>query len=91
VADSSDSELWDNVDTSKLRAVFLTMTEVQSNLNVLEELKRVKHKTFKVYAYCKYDDVKEKYLKNGADFVFDYKTHLGKAYVEQALMQAQFE
>lgn len=84
-ADSTDSELWDNVNTSKLKAIFLTMSDVHTNLNILECLNRIKNKSFHVYALCHYPDQKDLYLSKGVDFVFDFKNYLGKDYVEQAL------
>jgi glutathione-regulated potassium-efflux system ancillary protein KefC len=83
--DSTDSVLWDNVDTSSLKAVFLTMSDVDSNVNILEEISRLKNRNFKVHAICHYEDQKELYLSEGADFVFDFKNYIGKDYVEQAL------
>lgn len=84
-ADSTDSELWDNVDSSKIKVIFLTMSDVQTNLNILECLNRINQKTFEVYALCHYPDQKELYQNKGVDFVFDYKNYLGKDYVEHAL------
>lgn len=84
-ADSTDSELWDNIDTSKIKVVFLTMSDVQTNLNILACLNRVNHRTFEVYAVCHYPNQKELYLARGVDFVFDYKNYLGRNYVEHAL------
>lgn len=84
-ADSTDSELWDNVDTSNIKAVFLTMSDVQTNLNILESMKRIDNKSFSVFALSHYPYQKKLYLSKGVDFVFDFKNYLGKDYVEQAL------
>jgi predicted Kef-type K+ transport protein len=86
-ADATDSELWDNVDTSKVQAVFLTLSDEEANLNVLQEINRIRKRRFKVFGYCLFSDKVEKYREEGFDFVFDYKTYLGRAYVEKALME----
>lgn len=86
-ADSTDSELWDKVDTSMLKAVFLTMSEEETNLNILKAINRINNKSFKIFTICHYPDQKVKYLNEGAHFVFDYKNYLGKDYVEQSLNQ----
>jgi glutathione-regulated potassium-efflux system ancillary protein KefC len=83
-ADSTDSELWDKVDSSKLKAVFLTMSEEETNLNILKAINRINNKSFKIFTICHYPDQKVKYLNEGAHFVFDYKNYLGKDYVEQS-------
>lgn len=84
-ADSTDSELWDNVDTSNIEAIFLTMKDVSSNTNVLKQLQKIPNKTFKIFTICHYEDHKEQYLDLGVDFVFDYQVYLGKDFVEQAM------
>ncbi|RPA66971.1 potassium transporter Kef [Cyclobacteriaceae bacterium YHN15] len=86
-ADSTDSELWDKVDSSKLKAVFLTMSEEETNLNILKAINRINNRSFKIFTICHYPDQKVKYLNEGAHFVFDYKNYLGKDYVEQSLNQ----
>lgn len=86
-ADTTDSELWDNVDTTKVKAIFLTLSDEEANRNVMQEIKRIKNRHFKVFTFCKFPDQVEKYMEEGFDFVFDYKNYLGKAYVEKALLQ----
>lgn len=86
-ADSTDSELWDKVDSSNLKAVFLTLSDEESNLNILKAINRINKKSFKTFTICHYPDQKLKYTNEGSHFVFDYKNYLGKDYVEQALKQ----
>ena len=82
-ADTTDSELWDNVKTDKLRIVYLTMSDVATNLNILESIHRLTNRDFKICAICHYPDQKEKYLANGVDFVYEFKNYIGQDYVEQ--------
>ncbi len=84
-ADTTDSELWDNVDTSKLAAIFLTMSDPQTNNNTLEQIQKIKNRSFKLFTICHFEDHKQKYLDEGVDFVFDYKNYLGKDFVNEAL------
>lgn len=84
-ADTTDSELWDNVDCQQIKAVFLTMTDFASNANTLKEMNRSKHKGFKVFAISHFPDETLKYQKMGAEYVFEYKEYLGKDFVENAL------
>jgi predicted Kef-type K+ transport protein len=83
--DATDSELWDNADTSNLQAVFLTMTDFYSNLHTLQAIQRLEKRTFKIHVISHYPDQTEKYLNHGVDYVFDYKSNLGKDYVINAL------
>jgi glutathione-regulated potassium-efflux system ancillary protein KefC len=84
-ADSTDSEFWDNIDTSGLKMVYLTMSDVQTNLNILECISKIKVRNFKVCAICHYPDEKEKYEDHGADFVYQFKNYIGQDYVEQSM------
>lgn len=84
-ADTTDSELWDNLDTSKIKAVFLTMGDFASNINTMERIERLKHKKFKTYAICHYPDQIEKFKSFNVDYVFDYKENLGKDFVENVM------
>lgn len=84
-ADTTDSELWDHVDTSKVKGIFLTLSDEEANLNVMHEINRIKNRQFKVFTFCKYPEQIERYRDEGVDFVFDYKNYLGRAYIEKAL------
>ncbi|MCH8553708.1 MAG: cation:proton antiporter [Schleiferiaceae bacterium] len=87
--DPTDCTLWDAVDAKSLDAIFLTMSDVSTNLNILSALQSVQNRSFNVYALCHYPDQKAIYLQNGVDFVFDFKSYLGKNFVEHALENRQ--
>jgi len=84
-ADTTDSEFWDNINTSGLKMVYLTMSDVQTNLNILECINRLENRDFKVCSICHYPDERAKYEKHGADFVYQFKNYIGQDYVEQAM------
>lgn len=88
-ADTTDSELWDNVDLSKIKAIFISMSDFASSINSLEEIKKIENRKFKVFALCHYPDQNKKYEKYGVDYVFDYKENLGVDFIENALDKHQ--
>jgi len=84
-ADVTDSELWDNVDTKKIRFVFLTTSNFNANVNALTEINRIKDRTFRIFALSQYSDYAEKYRSMGVDYVFEYRENLGKDFVTNTL------
>lgn len=90
-ADTTDSEIWDNVDCSQIKAVFLTISDFNSNVNTLIEINRMKRKPFKIFALSHYPDQAEQYRELGVDFVFEYKENLGKDFVHNSLEEIPLE
>lgn len=90
-ADTTDSELWENLDLTKIKAVFLAMSDFASNINTLEEIKKIENRKFKIFALCHYPDQSKKYEKFNVDYVFDYKENLGIDFVENALDKYQIK
>jgi hypothetical protein len=88
-ADAADSELWDNVDCSGLKAILLSISDEVANINIMNEIKRIPTRTFKVFAIGRYPDQIERYKTKGFDLVFDYNSYVGKAYAEKALEEFQ--
>lgn len=88
-ADTTDSELWDYLNITQIKAVFLTMTDFTSNIHTLEQIQRIQNRQFKIFAIAHYPNQIEKYQTHHADFVFDYKDNLGRDFVENALIEVK--
>jgi glutathione-regulated potassium-efflux system ancillary protein KefC len=84
--DATDSEFWENVNLTKITMVYLTMSDYASNINSLNEIKKLKAKPFKISAICHFPDESFKYRKNDVDFIYDYKANLGLDLVEHTLV-----
>lgn len=81
--DTTNSIFWDNINFSNVKIVLLAMSDFNSNINSLNEILKIKNRTFKVAATCSYIDeakiLREKYV----DYVYDYKLYLGSDFAEQ--------
>jgi glutathione-regulated potassium-efflux system ancillary protein KefC len=86
--DTTDSELWDNVDLSKIKMIFLATNDFPSNINTLKAINRLPQKNFKISTVCHYTDETQKYLDLGVDYVFDYKVYLGYDFVDHVLEES---
>jgi glutathione-regulated potassium-efflux system ancillary protein KefC len=84
-ADTTDSEIWDHVDCSQIRAVYLIISDFSSNINTLLEINRMKKRPFKIFALSHYPDQADQYRELGVDFVFEYKKNLGRDFVNNSL------
>lgn len=81
--DSTDITFWENTDFSNIDMVLLAMSDFQSNLNTFNEIKKLKHKTYKVGVIVNYPD-QEKLMKElGVDFVYNYKKLVGADFAEK--------
>ena len=83
-ADTTDSVFWDNVKINSLETIYITMSDVSSNLNTLERINQLEHRNFKICSVCHYIDQSNLYIENGVDFVYQFNKYVGQDYVEQA-------
>jgi hypothetical protein len=81
-ADTTDSLLWENLQSNSIESIFITMSDFSSNLNTLKELKKNAKFPFEIYAICQFEDEANKLIEHGIDGVFEYKKYLGRDFVE---------
>lgn len=83
-ADTADPEFWEKFNTQNLKAIYLTMSDFQSNLNTLEFIVTITQRDFKIFALTQFSDHAEVYRKKGVDFVFNFQERLGHDFVLNA-------
>jgi len=81
--DTTNSVFWDTVDFSRLKVVLLAMSDVQSNLNTLTEILKMKNRTFSIAAFSNFDDEAKMLLDKKVDYVYNYKLYRGEDFAEQ--------
>lgn len=81
--DSTDITFWENTDFSNIDMVLLAMSDFQSNLNTFNEIKKLKHKTYKVGVIVNYPDQELLMKELGIDFVYNYKKLVGADFAEK--------
>ncbi|MCC5920730.1 MAG: cation:proton antiporter [Cyclobacteriaceae bacterium] len=84
-ADATDSDFWEKVDLSTVKAVFLSMSDFASKENIMNEINKFTQKSFKVYSIAEYADKKEELIALGVDFAFNAKEYVGEDFVEHSL------
>jgi glutathione-regulated potassium-efflux system ancillary protein KefC len=81
--DTTNSVFWENIDFSNLKVVLLAMSEVQSNLNTLNEILKIKNRTFSIAAFSNFDDEAKMLTDKKVDYVYNYKLYRGEDFAEQ--------
>jgi predicted Kef-type K+ transport protein len=84
--DITYGEIWKYIEIESIEAIYLTISDFKVNLSVLDPIRSIEKGNFKVYALTQYSDQADSYLKNGVDFVFNYKERLGADFVANTLV-----
>ena len=89
--DTSNSIFWENIDFKNVKIVIIAMSDFHSNLNSLNEIIRLKNRTFKIAAVCSYLDEAKILKEKHVDYVYDYKIYLGNDFAEQTYEKYKHE
>jgi predicted Kef-type K+ transport protein len=84
--DAASSLFWTYKTLAGIKLVLLAMSDFASNKQALQEIRKMKKRKFKVSAIAHYPDEIRYFRENGVDFVYDYKSHIGSDFAEQALL-----
>lgn len=85
--DTTNSIFWETIDFSKVKLILLAMSDFHSNLNSLNEIIKLKNRNFKISSFCKYIDEAKILKEKHVDYIYDYKSNLGKDFAEQSLLK----
>jgi len=80
--DATDSIFWQNAKNSKIKMVFLAMTDHKSNLNVAKEISLIPEHKFMVGCTSKFRDEFLELKESGVNFVYNYYDRLGADFAE---------
>ncbi|MEE4258776.1 MAG: cation:proton antiporter family protein [Bacteroidales bacterium] len=81
--DATDSTFWENAKRSKIKMVFIAMSDHKSNVNVAKEISSMSERKFVAGATSKFKDEEAELKKAGADFVYNYYDRLGADFAER--------
>jgi glutathione-regulated potassium-efflux system ancillary protein KefC len=81
--DTTNIVFWENIDCSRLKVVLLAMSDVQSNLNTLNEILKIKNRSFSIAAFSNFDDEAKMLMDKKVDYVYNYKLYRGEDFAEQ--------
>jgi len=59
------------------------MSDVQSNLNSLNEILKIKNRSFSIAAFSNFDDEAKMLKDKKVDYVYNYKLYRGEDFAEQ--------
>jgi len=80
--DATDSIFWQNAKNSKIKMVFLAMTDHKSNVNVAKEISLIPEHKFTVGCTSKFRDEFLELKESGVNFVYNYYDRLGADFAE---------
>jgi glutathione-regulated potassium-efflux system ancillary protein KefC len=80
--DSTDSVFWESVDFNNINLVLLAMADHNTNVNTINEIKKIKSRTFKIGVIVSYPDEEELMKQLGADYIYNYKEKAGEEFAE---------
>ena len=81
--DATDSTFWENAKRSKIKMVFIAMSDHKSNVNVVKEISLLPERKFTAGVTSKFKDEAAELKKAGADFVYNYYDRLGADFAER--------
>ena len=81
--DATDSTFWENAKRSKVKMVFIAMSDHKSNVNVAREIASIPDRKFVAGATSKFKDETAELKKVGADFVYNYYDRLGEDFADR--------
>jgi len=81
--DATDIIFWQNAKRSKVKMVFIAMSDHKSNVNVAKEISVLNERNFVIGSTSKYKDEFIELKKAGADFVYNYYDRLGADFAER--------
>jgi predicted Kef-type K+ transport protein len=81
--DATDSTFWENAKRSKVKMVFIAMSDHKSNVNVAREIASLTDRKFVAGATSKFKDETIELKKAGTDFVYNYYDRLGEDFAER--------
>lgn len=80
--DATDSIFWQNAKNSKIKMVFLAMTDHKSNINVAKEISSIPEHKFMVGCTSKFRDEFLELKESGVNFVYNSYDRLGADFAE---------
>jgi hypothetical protein len=81
--DATDAIFWQRADLSKIKMVFLAMSDHQSNVNVAREIELLPVKDFLVGSTSRFSDEFMELKAHGVNFVYNYYDRLGADFAER--------
>ncbi|MCB2208900.1 MAG: cation:proton antiporter [Bacteroidetes bacterium] len=81
--DATDSTFWENAKRSKIKMVFIAMSDHKSNVNVAKEISSLPERKFVAGVTSKFKDETAELIKAGADFVYNYYDRLGEDFADR--------
>jgi predicted Kef-type K+ transport protein len=81
--DATDSTFWENAKRSKVKMVFIAMSDHKSNVNVAREIASIPDRKFVAGATSKFKDETAELKKVGTDFVYNYYDRLGEDFADR--------
>ena len=87
--DATDILFWRNADLSKVKMVFISMTDHASNMNVAREIGLLENKNFMIGSTSRFPDEIIELKKAGVDFVYNYYDRLGADFAEHFIMYGE--
>lgn len=81
--DATDGVFWENIKNSKIKMVFIAMSDHKSNLNVAKEISYLDNRKFISGSTSKFRDEFLELKKAGVDFVYNYYDRLGVDFADR--------
>lgn len=82
--DGEDADLWEQLDSSRIRLVMMALPSIEDMQNITVQLRNSGYKG-KIAAVARYEDEREPLLNAGIDHVFNFFTGAGTGFAEESL------
>lgn len=87
--DATDSVFWQQVDLSRIKMVFLAMSDHTSNINVAKEIALLEKIDFFIGSTSRFRDEFLELKDAGVNFVYNYYDRLGADFAERFVMYSE--
>lgn len=82
--DGEDADLWEHLDTRRLKLVLLALPSIKDIINITQQLHSAGYKG-EIAAIARYPDDRDQLLESGIDKVFNFYTEAGLGFAEESL------
>ena len=82
--DGEDADLWEQLDTSRIRLVMMALPSIEDMQNITIQLRNAGY-AGKIAAVARYEDERQPLLDAGIDHVFNFFTGAGTGFAEESL------
>jgi glutathione-regulated potassium-efflux system ancillary protein KefC len=82
--DGEDADLWEKIDTSKIRMILLALPTIEDAKNVTYQLQKADYKG-KIAAIARFEDERKELQAFGVDRVFNFYNRAGQAFANESI------